>query len=143
MVSWQIWAILGIGFFILEILTPGFLFACFGVGAFAASAIALIFHALWLQLIVFALVTLAFFFKLKNVYARFLRPRSHTRMNADALIGKTGRVIERIVPSLDQGRVLVDGEDWWGASRTGEEVEVGEQVIVVEVQSSKLIVIKE
>lgn len=143
MVSWQLWAILGIGFFILEILTPGFLFACFGVGAFAASAIALLYHGLWLQLLVFALVSMAFFFKLKNVYSRFLKPHSHPRMNADALVGKTGRVTERIVPSLDQGRVIVDGEDWWVSSRTGEEVEVGEQVIVVEVQSAKLIVIKE
>lgn len=139
---WLVWAISSVVCFILEMLISGFLIACFGVAAMVSAGIALLRFPLEIQLLAFWIVSLLVLFRLRPLFLRTLK-RSKTRMNAEALIGKTGRVIERIIPSQGKGRVVVDGEDWWTDTLFGEDIEEGEIVIVTQVVGAKLIVTRE
>ena len=61
----------------------------------------------------------------------------------DALAGKTGVVTERIAPGVRPGRVLVEGENWRGASVDGVVLEPGTRVMVVQVDGTTLMVERE
>jgi len=65
------------------------------------------------------------------------------RTNVDALIGRIGTVSERIDPVTGKGRVLVEGEDWRGASIMDTPIDAGDRVMVVRVEGTTLFVDKE
>ena len=62
---------------------------------------------------------------------RYLHRNDPDRVsNADALIGREGRVSETI-PEGGSGRVAIDGDDWKAVSADGMAIEKGEKVKVV------------
>jgi membrane protein implicated in regulation of membrane protease activity len=65
------------------------------------------------------------------------------RTGVDALLGKTGIVLERIGPKAQQGRVKVEGEDWRGASVDDAVLEPGTRVTVIQVDGTTLVVERE
>ena len=68
---------------------------------------------------------------------------SDIKTNVDALVGKVGIVAERIDPATGRGRVLVEGENWRGASLMDTPLEPGTRVMVVRVDGAILYVDKE
>ena len=65
---------------------------------------------------------------------------SKIKTNADALVGKVGRVVEVIDNNKSQGRVIVEGDNWRAETENNEIVKEGEKVEVVKVNSTILIV---
>ena len=73
----------------------------------------------------------------------FVKKLLHTRKvhtNADSLIGSVGTVIEEIDNFRSQGRVNLSGLDWAARSEDGEQIPVGEQVLVRRIEGVKVIV---
>jgi membrane protein implicated in regulation of membrane protease activity len=60
--------------------------------------------------------------------------------NTDALIGKTGRVLETIIPDSSEGRVKIGGEDWWAISESGIRIEKEEMVTIIRIEGVKVFV---
>ena len=144
--AWQAWLITAVGLLIAEMFTGGFWLLCVAVGCAAAGIVGLIPVAGTVaQMIVFAGASLASLVGLRPALVRrFLHAGgTELRTGVDALLGKTGFVSERIEPGARSGRVLVEGEDWRGASLDGTVLEPGTRVMVIQVDGTTLIVEKE
>lgn len=146
MEDWLIWFLAGIVLIVAEMVTAGFWLACLAVGCVAAGLVGLVpFAGLTLQTVAFAVTSLASMIGLRPVMLRHfqLGPGSEVRTGVDALLGKTGVVLERIDPASRQGRVKVEGEDWRGASVDDTPIEAGARVTVIQVDGTTLVVEKE
>lgn len=131
---WQVWAVLSVLFLILELTSGDFFIFCFAIGAAVTSVLASFLSGFG-QLGVFAAVTTVSIFTVRPFALRYLHKQKHPRVsNADALIGRTGRVTQAIKAG-DFGRVAIDGDDWKADSRATEELPVGMVVKVVDRQS--------
>ncbi|APF18701.1 protein of unknown function DUF107 [Caldithrix abyssi DSM 13497] len=141
MALWHIWIILGIILFIVEIFTPGFLLATFGIGCLiAAIPAALELHFLW-QILTFSVATFLSFLVVRPLYLKLIFPKQQQiPTNVDALIGKEGVVIQPIDNLQNQGRVKVGGEDWKALSKSGEALAQNTVVKIVAIDGVKLIV---
>lgn len=115
---WQIWAIVAIVCLILELSSGDFFIICFSIGAvFAVIAAAVGLDAYW-QIALFALFSLIAIFTVRPVALRYLHKNEPNKpSNADALLGRTGRVTEEI-PAEGTGYVQIDGDQWRAVSNT-------------------------
>ena len=128
---WLIWALVAVVCVIVEIFTVGFAVVCFAFGAVAASVCAACGLALWWQIAAFVVFTsLAFIFVRPFVLKR-LYSKTDVKTNADALIGRIGRVSEQIDNAEGKGRVAVDGDDWKAVAENDEIIGVGQKVEIV------------
>lgn len=140
-VPWSIWVVVALGLFVAEIFTPGFVLACFGVAALVAGLLSFLGAGLQGQIVTFSISTLVVFFGIRTLFLKHFDisiPRIRT--NVDSLIGKIGRVSERINPAANSGRVIVGGEDWKGVSIGGSIIEIGKEVKVLKVEGTKVFV---
>lgn len=141
MENWQIWLIAGIVLFIIEIFTPGFVLACFGLACLVASLVALSGFGIKLQLLFFSISSLLIFWQVRPFFVKYLdTSKDKIKTNVDALIGKKGLVSERIDPNTNRGRVIINGEDWRGVSTDESVIEAGAKITVVKVEGTKLFV---
>jgi membrane protein implicated in regulation of membrane protease activity len=132
---WHIWTIAAIILFILEIFTPGFLLASFGIGCLFAALAALVDFGLKIQIVGFIMGTLVAFFGVRPFFTKYCyKASSGVKTNVDALSGKTGRVIEEINHESGSGRALVGGDDWKAVSADGGIIDKGTMVEVVRVE---------
>ncbi|MBI5555890.1 MAG: NfeD family protein [Elusimicrobia bacterium] len=135
-----VWIIVAVAFFILEIATPTiFVFACFGIGALGASLAFKLFSNIWLSWIVFIAISIVGVIASRPLAEKFAG-KSARLAHIDAIIGKKGKVVIAIDPEKDEGRVMVDREDW--RAEADERIEPGEIIEVLKVEGTHLYVKK-
>lgn len=133
---WHIWVILALVCFIIEIFTTGFAVACLSFGALAAALGSALHLSLIWQILLFAVFSfLAFVYVRPLILKSFFKPDSGRQTNANALVGKRGRVSLDIDPARGYGRVAIDGDDWKAVSVDGSAIAEGTTVEVVSVDS--------
>lgn len=126
---------------ILEIFTPGFVVACMGIGALIASPFAYFEFSISMQLLVFSAGTLASFFLIRPYAMKYLyNSKEDITTNADSLIGRVGKVKETINKDLNQGRVIIDGDNWRAISNDGSIISKDLNVEVISINSTILVV---
>jgi membrane protein implicated in regulation of membrane protease activity len=142
MVAW-LWLVVGIVLAIAEAFTTTFVLIMFAAGALAAAAGAAFGAPLWLQLLVFAVVSAGSLIGVRPFLARHLHPDgSAAPMGVAALEGGTGLVLERV--DLDHGMIKIDGEMWRARPVDTHQVyEPGERVRIVEIKGTTALVWKE
>lgn len=141
MASWHIWVIGAIILCIFEILVPAFVLASFGVGCLVSSLVAVLHLGFKTQITGFIVGTLGAFFGVRPIFTRYCYKASPgVKTNVDALIGKTGRVIETIDDELNSGRVFVGGDDWKAVAQDGSVIQKNSRVEIVKVEGSKVYV---
>jgi membrane-bound ClpP family serine protease len=79
------------------------------------------------------------FFGLKPFISKYVRKRRGPG-NVYALVGKTGRVTEAVDNLKNEGRVLIEGEEWKAKSPTSEVLGLGESVEVLTAYGTVVIV---
>ena len=127
---WQIWAVIAVLGLILELTSGDFFLMCIAIGA-AGAAITAPFANIYWQIGVFALVTLVSLFQVRPFVLRYLhRNDSKCVSNADALLGRKGRVSETI-PAGGFGYVAIDGDQWRAVAANDEEIAAGTRVRIV------------
>lgn len=138
---WYIWIIIGLVLLIVEIFTPGFVVATFGIGClFAAIPAALDLHFLW-QLFVFIVASFLAFLFVRPLYMKYLFPEDRQiPTNVDALVGQQALVLEEIDNLKNKGRVKIGGEDWKAVSKDGSVIPSESKVKIVAIDGVKLIV---
>ena len=137
MEMWQIWLIVALVFFILEIFTTGIAVICFSFGAVGSCIASLLGANFTWQVVIFAVVTLLSFVFLRPLLIKlfYKKGKDEVKTNADALIGRKGIVTEAIDPVTGTGRVKVDGDDWKAVSSDEVPIELGARVEILKLDS--------
>jgi len=139
---WQMWAVVAVLCLILELTAGDFFIMCFSIGAVFATIAAACGLGFYWQLAVFALFTLISLFLVRPVALRYFhRNDQYRESNADALIGRRGRVVEQIEAG-GYGRVAIDGDVWKAQASSDEAIGVGSFVKVVGRESTIITVEK-
>ncbi|MBR2776496.1 MAG: NfeD family protein [Prevotella sp.] len=138
---WQVWAIVAIVCLILELMAGDCFIICFSFGAVvAAIAAAIGLNGYW-QLFIFAVFTVVFLFWFRPLARRYLHKGEDNRVsNADALLGREGRVVETIQTD-GYGRVQIDGDIWKAVTNSPEAIPEGANVRVIDRESTIITVV--
>lgn len=134
-----LWLALMVVFIVIEVSTVSMVSTWFAFGALAALIASLCNAPLWLQLVLFAVVSAATLLALRPLAKRYFTPRL-TKTNIDAVIGSEGTVIERIDNVTSSGRVKLGHMEWSARSTEGTPLEVGTRIRVDKIEGVKVFV---
>jgi membrane protein implicated in regulation of membrane protease activity len=134
---WQMWAVVAVICLILELTAGDFFIICFAIGAVGAAIDAGLFgNGIYTQLLVFVVITLLSLFYVRPFAKRYLHKGEDKRIsNADALLGRQGRVVETIVAG-GYGRVQIDGDIWKAVTLGDADIPEGSNVTVIDREST-------
>jgi membrane protein implicated in regulation of membrane protease activity len=126
---WQVWAVIAVICLILELSSGDFFIICFSIGAVFAIIGAIVGLNVYWQIFIFAVFSLLSVLFVRPVALRWLHKNDPNRAsNADALIGRTGKVTEAISVG-GNGYVQIDGDMWKAVSAT--DIPIGTTVRVI------------
>lgn len=111
----------------------------FAAGALAALIAAVLGAALWLQVVLFIVVSGSFLLALRPIMKKWIRT-GQARTNLDAVIGSTGIVLETIDNIQGAGRVKLGAMEWSARSTDGTQIQLGTQVTVDRIEGVKVFV---
>lgn len=136
---WQMWLIISGMFFILEMITVGFLVFWFGVGALFAMITSLFTDSIIIQTTVFLISSTALLFLTKPFVKKISR-KDKIQTNAYSIIGKTGIVTREINSKKGIGQIKVGSETWSAKTDNEDTISEGTEVEIVEIDGVKVIV---
>ena len=131
---WQLWALVSLLCLILELTSGDFFIMCISLGAIPALIASLFDTSFTAQIIIFAVCSALCIFFVRPIALKYLHKHDERLSNAEALIGREGRVTQTIEAG-DYGRVAVDGDDWKARSATGERIAKETRVRIVKLDS--------
>lgn len=135
-----VWFILMVGFLIVEGACPFHLVSIwFAAGSLVAGIAAMLNAALWLQIILFLVVSCTLLAALFPLVKKFLRPKIE-KTNVDAVIGSRGYVTEDIDNLQAVGQVKLGGMYWTARSENGQIIPRGTLVEVDRIEGVKAFV---
>lgn len=134
-----LWFILLILFIFLEAATVAVVSVWFAAGSLGAMIAALFGAPLWLQIGLFALISLSLLLLLRPISGKLLKPKVKST-NLDAVIGTEGIVLEEISNKTAQGRVQLGGMEWSARSTEDVIIPVGTQIKVDRIEGVKVFV---
>lgn len=111
----------------------------FAAAALVAMVVALFGGALWLQGVVFLVVSVGLLALFWPFVKKFINPKV-TPTNADSLIGSLAHVVEDIDNIDASGKAKVNGMEWTARSLDGEPIAKGKLVRIHRIEGVKLIV---
>ncbi|SNU04780.1 Membrane protein implicated in regulation of membrane protease activity [Prevotellaceae bacterium MN60] len=128
---WQVWGIIAVLCLILELSSGDFFIICFSIGAVFAVVGAALGLGIYWQIFIFAIFSLASVLFVRPVALRWLHKNEPNKpSNADALLGRTGRVTETIQAG-GNGYVQIDGDMWKAVSSSTIDIPEGTTVRVI------------
>ena len=135
---WWFWVITAGIFFVIEIMTVGFLVFWLGLAALLAACTSFFTSNLLIQTVVFVISSTLFIIFTRPIVNKFLKldKNTSTPTNIYSIIGKEGIVIENIDTLEFTGKVKVAGQYWTAISDTN--IEKDTHIKVLEVQGVKL-----
>ncbi len=137
-----IWIGLIVFFGVLEAATAGLTSIWFVLGSVAGLVVAICRGPLWLQILIFFLVSIAALIMtrplVKKMAVRGIQPT-----NLDQVLGQTARVTEEINNVLSVGAVYIQGKTWSARSEDESIIPVGTLVTVKRMSGVKLYVGKD
>lgn len=134
---WQIWLIISGIFFVLEIVTVGFLVFWFGVGAIITAIVSIFTDNIIIQTSVFVVSSTLLLFLTKPLVKKLSRT-DKVQTNAYSVIGKIGIVTREINSKKGIGQIKVGSEIWTAKSNFS--ILEGTEVIIKEIDGVKAIV---
>ena len=134
-----VWLVVLIVLVIGEVLTVGLTFIWFAVGALGGLITAVLGGAIWLQVVVFLILSALSLALVRPLASRFLKT-SRTPTNADRVIGAIATVIQEIDNVSGQGQVNVSGQIWSARSEHGVVIPQGTEVRVLRIEGVKVYV---
>ena len=134
------WLIAFILFVVGEAVTVGLVSIWFALGSLGALAAAALGGGLWLQIVIFLLLSALSLMLLKPLSRKWMAGHKAARTNADRVIGETALVTEDIDNTMATGQVRVDGQIWTARSAHGVVIPAGSRVKVLSIQGVKVMV---
>ena len=137
MIDSIVWLALLVSLLIVEALTVSLVSTWFAGGALAALLVSLFPVPIWVQVVVFLVISVGLLCLLRPFVKKQLKPK-WVATNADSLVGQTCRVTEPV--DAMNGRVQV-GDVTWSARCLGEEtIPAGASVRILKIQGVKVFV---
>ncbi|TVL90697.1 NfeD family protein [Streptomyces sp. SAJ15] len=137
--GWVWWLVAAVGLGIPLVLTAMPEFGMVAVGAVAAALTDAVGGGLVLQVVVFAVVSVALIAVVRPIANRSRRQRPELLSGVEALKGRQAVVLERV--DGDGGRIKLAGEVWSARSLDADQsYEPGQQVDVVDIDGATAVV---
>ena len=114
---WEFLVIIGIGFVILELFTPGMFFLNFAAAALITALVSLFTTKMLTLVLVFFIMSFLSFAFLRPLLLKKLSKETETGVN-DKYIGKNAKVIEEV--NSEKGVISIYGERWEARSENGD-----------------------
>lgn len=135
---WLFWLIAAGVFFIVEIITTGFLIFWLGIAALLSMLVSFVTVNLIIQVAVFVIVSILLIVFTRPILNKFIHKNqtSQATTNIYSIIGKKGIVTEDINNIDYTGKVKVAGELWSAISNN--DLKKGTHIYVTEVDGVKL-----
>lgn len=125
---------------LIEIITLGLTTIWFAGGALVAFFVSLATNNLGLELIVFLAVSFLLLIYTRPIATRFFNTKK-IKTNYESLIGREGKVIEKIDNFNNSGQVIVGGQEWTARAVDDQAIIKPEQRVVIRsISGVKLIV---
>ena len=135
---WALWLTVFLVFAAVEMLTLDLFFIMLGGGALAGLVADFAGADLWLQIVVFCVVSLLMIAFVRPITLNHLhKGPAEQRTNVDRLIGESALVMEAV--SATGGRVKIGGDVWSARSESGVLTE-GQRVIVAAIDGATAVV---
>jgi len=135
-----IWLALMALFLIVEAACPIHLVSIwFAAGSLVAMVVSLLSGPVWLQILLFALVSGGLLAGLWPFTKKFLNPKL-VKTNVDSVVGSRGYVTADIDNVHAQGQVKLSGMEWTARSASGEPIKAGTLVVVDRIEGVKAFV---
>ena len=134
-----VWLALMIVFLVGEGATAAVTTIWFAAGALAAMIASFLGAQVWLQSVIFGVVSVVLLLALRPFIKKYITPKQ-TKTNIDAIIGKEGLVTQRIDNIAGTGKVKLDGMEWSARSTSNEPVEEGTLIKVDRIEGVKVFV---
>ncbi len=138
---WQIWLIIAILFFILEMMGPGFLLFWVGVGALLTMVVSIFVDSIAIQIGIFTISSTLLLFCTRPFVKKMTKSDTIVT-NAYSIIGKKGIVTKEINSLKGTGQIKVNGESWSAEGSKEDIIQEGTEVTVLEIKGVKAIVEK-
>jgi membrane protein implicated in regulation of membrane protease activity len=133
------WLIIAAFLIIVELGTMGLTSIWFAVGAFAAAITTQFTNNLWIQLIVFMVLSIILWIFTRPIAVKHLN-LGKEKTNVDSLAGQKAIVTTTIDNLQATGQAKVNGLEWTARSADDSIINAGQTVVIKEVEGVKLIV---
>ena len=133
------WLLALILFSVIEGVTVGLTSIWFAAGALGALIAAMLGAHIFLQILIFLVLSALALALVRPIAVRLLTPR-HDPTNADRVIGQTALVTEDIDNVEGKGLVVISGQVWSARSEHGVAIPAGTQVRVLRIEGVKVYV---
>ena len=134
-----IWLVLLIAFIFVEAATVSVVSLWFAAGALVALIAAMLGGQIWLQILLFFLVSAAMLLGLRPWLKKHFDPK-RTPTNVDAVIGMEGLVTADIDNIHAVGQVKLGAVEWSARSTDGQPIQVGTRIRVDRIEGVKVFV---
>ena len=134
-----IWLVLMVIFLVAEALTVSMVSLWFAAGAVVALLLSLLKIQIWVQVVLFFVVSGVLLACLRPMVRRHVAPKI-VPTNVDAIVGTRGLVTAEIDTVCAAGQVKVNGMEWSARSTTGEIIPEGALVRIERVEGVKVFV---
>ncbi len=135
-----IWIALMVVFLIMEAACPIHLVSIwFAAGSLAAAITAMLHGQVWLQIVMFVVVSGGLLACMLPFVKKFLKPHL-IKTNADSIIGTKGYVTEAVDNISATGQVKLGGMPWTARSSDGKTISAGALVQVDRIEGVKVFV---
>ena len=136
-IFWLVLLIICIG---IEVATMGLTTIWFAGGALVAIFAAVVGAPIWLQAVIFIVVSLVLLFFTRPIAVKYFN-KDRVKTNVESMVGRQAIVISEIDNLQGVGQVTVGGQEW--SARSAEDqvkIAVGAVVVVAAINGVKLIV---
>ena len=135
-----LWLALMVGFVIMEAVCPFHLVSIwFAIGSLAAMIAAALNAQLWLQIVLFAVISVGLLIATWPLVKKVLTPKIE-KTNVDSVIGSRGYVTEAVDNLSAAGQVKLGGMYWTARSEDGHPISAGTLVEVTRIEGVKAFV---
>ena len=135
-----IWLIIFVACIVIEIISMGLTTIWFAGGALIAAVAAALDVPLWVQIVLFVLVSLVLLYFTRPIAVKYFN-KDRVKTNAESLVGKQAIVISEIDNLQGIGQVTVEGKEWTARTVTdGVTLPTGSVVIIRAISGVKLMV---
>lgn len=133
-----IWVIVAIAAIIIEFETVELVSIWFAGGAIAGAVCAVLEQPIWLQFVLFAVVSAVFVLGTRP-FVKKISDNQTVLTNVDRFVGMVARVTKSIEVGK-KGEVEVEFQKWTAISKKSKSFQEGDQVVIIEISGNKMIV---